>query len=70
MRRDAPMTTLIVKRSAFDYAETTRALLAAIERRGLTVFACIDHAAAAAAAGLELADEAVVVFGTRGAERR
>ncbi len=38
-------------------------LLAAIERRGLTVFARIDHAAAAREVGMELADEEVVLFG-------
>jgi uncharacterized protein (DUF302 family) len=35
----------------------------AIERRGLTLFARVDHAAAAREAGLELADEQVVLFG-------
>jgi uncharacterized protein (DUF302 family) len=35
----------------------------AIARRGLTVFAQIDHARAANEAGLELAPEAVVLFG-------
>jgi uncharacterized protein (DUF302 family) len=54
---------MIVKASASDYATTTRALLEAIARRGLTVFARIDHAAGAREAGLELPDEEVVVFG-------
>ncbi len=58
------MPTLIAKRSTSSYVETTRSLLDAIERRGLTVFARIDHAAAARAAGLELPDEEVVLFGT------
>jgi uncharacterized protein (DUF302 family) len=57
------MSIVIVKRSAVGYSETMRSLLDAIERRGLTVFARIDHAAAARAAGLELADEEVVLFG-------
>jgi uncharacterized protein (DUF302 family) len=57
------MTSLIVKRSIANYSDTTRSLLAAIERRGLTVFARIDHAAAAREAGLELAEEEVVLFG-------
>ena len=51
------------KRSASGYAETTRALVDAIERRGLTVFDRIDHAAAAREVGMELADEEVVLFG-------
>jgi uncharacterized protein (DUF302 family) len=51
------------KRSASGYAETTRALVDAIERRGLTVFDRIDHATAAREVGMELADEEVVLFG-------
>ncbi len=58
------MAGLVVKRSVSSYSDTTRSLLAAIERRGLTVFTRIDHAAAARAAGLELAEEDVVVFGS------
>jgi uncharacterized protein (DUF302 family) len=54
---------MITKRSASGYSETVRSLLAAIERRGLTLFARIDHAAAAREVGLELADEEVVLFG-------
>jgi uncharacterized protein (DUF302 family) len=57
------MSIVIVKASASDYAETVRSLTEAIERRGLTVFARIDHAAAAREVGLELADEEVVLFG-------
>ena len=57
------MPSVIVKRSAHDYDETTRLLLDAIERRKLTVFARVDHAAGAREAGLELADEEVVLFG-------
>jgi uncharacterized protein (DUF302 family) len=58
------MASLVVKRSISSYSDTTRSLLAAIERRGLTVFARIDHAAAAREAELELADEEVVLFGS------
>ena len=58
------MPPMVVTRSANDYVETMRLLTGAIERRGLTVFAAIDHAAGAREAGLELADEAVVVFGS------
>jgi uncharacterized protein (DUF302 family) len=54
---------MIVKRSASGYRETVSRLSQAIERRGLTIFARIDHAAAAREAGLELADEEVVLFG-------
>jgi uncharacterized protein (DUF302 family) len=55
---------MIVKRSTSGYAETMRSLVEAIQRRGLTVFARIDHAAGAREVGLELADEEVVVFGS------
>ena len=48
---------MIVKRSAYAYADTVSRLLEAIEERNLTVFARIDHAAGARAAGLELASE-------------
>jgi uncharacterized protein (DUF302 family) len=58
------MASLVVKRSISSYSDTTKSLLAAIERRGLTVFARIDHAAAAHEAGLELAEEEVVLFGS------
>jgi uncharacterized protein (DUF302 family) len=55
---------MIVEHSERGYAETLGALLEAIERRGLRVFARIDHAAAAREVDLELADEEVVVFGS------
>ncbi len=55
---------MIVKRCSSGYLETTRSLIEAIERRGLTVFDRIDHAAAAREVGLELADEEVVLFGS------
>jgi uncharacterized protein (DUF302 family) len=54
---------VIVQRSAHDHAETMRRLIKAVQARGLTVFARIDHAAAAREVGLELADEQVLVFG-------
>jgi uncharacterized protein (DUF302 family) len=57
------MGRVVVKRSASGYDETVRRLMDAIEGRGLTVFARIDHSGAARDAGLELADEQVVVFG-------
>src|SRR3954465_13869121 len=57
------MWRVVVKRSASGYGETVVRLIDAIEGRGLTLFARIDHAAAAREAGLELADEQVVLFG-------
>jgi uncharacterized protein (DUF302 family) len=49
--------------SSSGYGETLRRVLDGIERRGLTVFAQIDHAAAARGVGMELAGEVVVLFG-------
>jgi uncharacterized protein (DUF302 family) len=54
---------VIVKQSVLSYSDTMEALLAAIERRGLKVFACINHAAAAHEVGMELEEEEVVLFG-------
>jgi uncharacterized protein (DUF302 family) len=55
---------VVVKQSTSGYTETVHALLDGIERRGLTVFARIDHAAGAREVGMELADEQVVIFGS------
>jgi uncharacterized protein (DUF302 family) len=57
------MQSMIVRQSASGYAETASSLVEAIERRGLTLLGQIDHAAGAREAGLELADEQVVLFG-------
>ena len=54
---------MIVTPSLHTYSQTRRRLLDAIEQRSLTVFALINHAAAARDVDLELADEEVVVFG-------
>jgi uncharacterized protein (DUF302 family) len=54
---------VIVTESASGYVETSARLIGAITRRGLTVFARIDHAAAARSAGLDLPPEEVVIFG-------
>jgi uncharacterized protein (DUF302 family) len=49
--------------SAYPYEETYQRLMSAINARGLTLFASIDHSGGARDFGLELADEAVLVFG-------
>jgi uncharacterized protein (DUF302 family) len=54
---------MIVTPSLHSFGDTRRRLLDAIEKRQLTVFAVIDHAAAAREADLALADEEVIVFG-------
>jgi uncharacterized protein (DUF302 family) len=54
---------MITTLSPHPFDQTIDRLLAAIERRSLTLFARIDHAAGARQVGLELPDEQVVVFG-------
>ena len=54
---------VIRRQSASGYSETVRLLVEGIERRGLTLFARIDHAAGAREAGMELADEEVLLVG-------
>jgi uncharacterized protein (DUF302 family) len=55
--------SLTTVKSGFSVPATVDRLLAALGRRGITVFAPIDHAAGARQAGLELADEVLVIFG-------
>lgn len=50
-------------RSPHSVGVTADRILAALESRGIEVFARIDHAAAARSAGLELKDEQVLIFG-------
>jgi uncharacterized protein (DUF302 family) len=54
---------VVVLQSSGDYADTATRLTQAISRRGLTIFARIDHAAGARAAGLDLQPEEVLIFG-------
>jgi len=49
--------------SKYSALETMDRLLAALAKRGMTVFARVDHAAGAANAGLSLRPTEVVVFG-------
>jgi len=55
--------SLTARESAYSVAETVDRIVAAVERRGAQVFIRIDHAGAARAVGLELADEELLVFG-------
>ena len=52
-----------IRRSAHGFDATLSRLLEALDRRDLTVFAVIDHAAAARDAGADLAPTTVVIFG-------
>lgn len=49
--------------SPYSFEETLERLLEAVRQQGMTVFGHIDHAKAAAEAGLELRPLQVVVFG-------
>jgi uncharacterized protein (DUF302 family) len=46
-----------------DVASVVDRLTRALDARGITLFATIDHGSGARAAGLELGDEVVLVFG-------
>jgi uncharacterized protein (DUF302 family) len=59
-RTGARVITTVSPHSVAGTVERLRGLL---ERRSITVFATIDHAAGAREVGLELPDETVVVFG-------
>jgi uncharacterized protein (DUF302 family) len=55
--------SLTIIESVHSVPATVDLVIAALGRRGITVFARIDHAAGARKAGLELADEEVLIFG-------
>jgi uncharacterized protein (DUF302 family) len=54
---------LISLKSTFPVKETADRLVHGVESKGLTVFCRIDHAAGAAAAGLQLRPTELVIFG-------
>lgn len=54
---------MLVRQSTSGHSETVGRLIDAIADRGLTVFARIDHAAAARQVGMKLPAEEVVIFG-------
>jgi uncharacterized protein (DUF302 family) len=54
---------LISLKSTFPVKETVDRLIHAVESKGLPVFCRIDHAAGAAAAGLQLRPTELVIFG-------
>ena len=57
---------LIVTASAHGPAETMQRLIAAVTQKGLAVLAHIDHAGAAAKAGLALRPTDLLIFGNAG----
>ncbi len=54
---------LITIPSAFGPAETMRRLEAEVKAKGMTIFAHVDHAAGAAAAGMPLRPTDLLIFG-------
>jgi uncharacterized protein (DUF302 family) len=68
MALNIPMTDggsgVVTKLSPWSAADTVSRLLAAAAARGMKVFAVIDHSGEAKAAGLELRDTKVVIFGS------
>lgn len=59
----AQSPTPITKKSAHDVAATVARLEAAITKRGASIVAKVDHAAAAKANGMQLAPTVLVIFG-------
>ena len=55
---------LIIKDSSFGVTKTLDRLGIALERKGIKVFARIDHAKGAASVGMKLTPTAVIIFGT------
>jgi uncharacterized protein (DUF302 family) len=58
-----PDNGLITLPSAHDVETTLHRLTAALDAKGVTIFACIDHAAGAASAGLVLRPTTLILFG-------
>jgi uncharacterized protein (DUF302 family) len=63
MTAEAHPEGLALAASRYDPAMTMELLVAAVTKRGMTVLARIDHAAAAAKAGLTLRPTEVLIFG-------
>jgi uncharacterized protein (DUF302 family) len=58
-----PENGLITLTSVHDFATTLGRLTSALESKGVTIFARIDHAAGAASVGLALRPTTLLVFG-------
>jgi len=54
---------LVTVESAHDFSTTLARLVSALEQKGVTIFARIDHAAGAKSVGLALRPTMLVVFG-------
>ena len=58
-----PDIGLITRQSAHDFDVTLGRLSASLEAKGVTIFACVDHAAGAASVGLFLRPTTLLIFG-------
>jgi uncharacterized protein (DUF302 family) len=56
--------TVVTKMSPFSVAETVASLSALVKAKGMKLFAVIDHSGEARAAGLELRETKLVIFGS------
>jgi uncharacterized protein (DUF302 family) len=54
---------LVTLPSVHDFATTLRRLTQALEAKGLTIFAAVDHAAGAASVGMTLRPTTMLMFG-------
>ncbi|WP_159991470.1 DUF302 domain-containing protein [Pelistega ratti] len=59
-----PMNQTVTLDSKYSFDETVNKLTHAVESKGMTVFAVIDHQAAAAKDGLTMQPAKVIIFGT------
>jgi uncharacterized protein (DUF302 family) len=59
-----PVEGVVTKLSPWSIADTVSRLLAVVAARGMKVFAVIDHSGEAKAAGLELRETKLVIFGS------
>jgi len=59
----AQSTGIVIKQSAFSVKATMDRLEAILKKKGITVFARIDHAAGAARVKKELAPAEIIIFG-------
>ena len=60
---DATVTGVVTKRSPHSVADTVAKFVALLEAKGVKVFAVIDQRAEAQAAGLDLRETTLVIFG-------
>src|ERR1700741_4538996 len=59
---------LISVRSSLPFEESIERLLVALQRRGMAIYARVDHAREAAVAGIELRPSQLFVFGYQAAD--